>query len=261
MGLDHISFTQLNMILLCGESYRRRYVQGEKIQPSGSMVRGRCGHKVEEINYKGKIKTGIDLPVEAIRDLFSDEWGKQKYEIVWNEDELDGESPTKTEAKFKDTGILVIETYHKELAPLAIPVAIEERFTVEFQGGYPSLTGIIDRIDEGDHIVDLKFVGKSPTADDAAKDVQLTAYQFGFLHAYKKKPALLKKEYAVSTKVPKTVTQEVEARDDETIERFLRRLETAMVAIEKGVFLPAQHGSWKCSQKWCGYWDTCKLKP
>jgi hypothetical protein len=259
--MDHISFTQLNMLLQCGERYRRRYIQGEVIAPSGSMIRGRSCHKTEEVNFKQKITSLTDLPVEAIKDYFSDSWETDKYQISWTDEELNGDSPTKVEARFKDVGVLLIETYHIDLAPLAIPEAVEEKFTVEFEGGYPALTGIIDRIDEGDQVIDLKFVGKSPAGDDLEKDVQLTAYDYGYRTIRKRKPLVLRKEYAISTKVPKTAIQECGPRDDETINRFLRRLETAMIGIEKGNFLPASHGWWGCGHKWCGYWSTCKVRP
>lgn len=104
-------------------------------------------------------------------------------------------------------------------------------------------------------------MGKSPTEDDLQKDVQLTAYDYGYRQTRKRKPTLLKKEYAISTKVPKTAIQESGPRDDETINRFLRRLESAMAGIEKGNFLPASHGWWGCSPKWCGFWNTCKVRP
>jgi len=259
--MDHISFSQLNMLLRCGEQYRRRYIQKEIIAPSGSMVRGRSCHKSEEKNFKQKITSNIDLPIEQVKDVFSDEWERGKYQIRWTEEELGEDSPTKTEGKFKDSGIALIGVYHTELAPLVIPEAVEDKFTVHFEGGYPDLTGIIDRIDKGDQIVDLKFVGKSPSEDDLLKDIQITAYDFGYRNTRKKKPSLLKKEYAISTKKPKTAIQECEPRDDETLNRFLRRLESAMGAIEKGNFLPASHGWWGCSQKWCGYWLTCKFRP
>lgn len=261
MKQDHISFTQLNTYLRCGEQYRRRYIQGDKIPPSGSMVRGRVAHKSEEVNFKQKIETNIDLPIEEVKDYFSDQWEQSKYEIVWAEDELNGESPTKIEGKFKDVGISLVEVYHRELAPSAIPVAVEDPFIIEFQGGYPNLTGIIDRIDEGDQIVDLKFVGKSPSVDDLAKDIQITAYNYGYFYTRKKPPSLLRKEYAIATKIPKTAIQETEPRDADTLNRFLMRLETAMIGIEKGTFLPASHGWWGCGKKWCGFWDSCKVKP
>jgi hypothetical protein len=261
MGEKHISFSQLNMLLKCGEQFRRRYVQGEIIAPSGSMVRGRSCHKAEEKNFVQKMKSNIDLPTEEVKAFFSDEWEKDKYQIQWTEEELSGDSPSKKEGEYKDVGVSLVEVYHTEIAPSTIPEAVEEKFTVQFDGGYPNLTGIIDRIDEGGQVIDLKFVGRSPSEDDLQKDIQITAYDYGYRATRKKKPFLLKKEYAVATKKPKTVIQQSEARDDETINRFLRRLESAMTSIEKGNFLPASHGWWGCSPKWCGWWSTCKVRP
>lgn len=260
MGLDHLSFTQLNMILRCGEQYQRRYVKGEILPPSGSQVRGRSAHKAEEINFKQKIETATDLPVEAVKDFFSDEWEKNKYGIVWTEEELNGDSPSKKEGEYKDTGISLVEVYHNELAPSAIPVAVEDKFTVHFEGGYPDLMGIIDRIDEGDQIADLKFMSKSPSAGDAEKDVQLVAYDLGFRQTRNRKPTLLRKEYAISTKTPKTMIQEIPAHEDARIDRLIFSLERAIEAIQKGVFLPAAIGSWVCSPRWCGYYQTCKVR-
>jgi len=259
--IDHISFTQLNMVLRCGIQYERRYVNGEIIAPSAALVRGKCDHKAIEINFRQKIDTNVDLPVEAVKDFFSDEWEREKYTIGWTADELAGEPVPKAEARVKDIGVALVETYHTELAPSAIPVAVEEKFIVEFEGGYPNLMGIIDRIDEGDQIIDCKFVGKSPSAGDAAEDVQLTAYDLGYRQTRKRKPNVLRKEYTVSTKTPKTVVQEVEAREDATISRFLTRLERAMDIIGKGIFAPAPNGVWWCSERFCGYWQSCKYRP
>lgn len=258
--MEHISFTQLNMLLRCGEQYNRRYIKREILAPSGSQVRGRSAHKAEEKNFVQKIETSSDLPIEAVKDFFSDEWEKNKYEIAWTDEELSGESPTKIEGKYKDTGIALVEVYHVQLAPSAIPVAVEDKFTVHFEGGYPDLTGIIDRIDEGDQVIDLKFMSKSPSEGDAAKDVQLVAYDLGYRQTRKKKPSILRKEYAVSTKTPKTITQEIPPHEDERIDRLLFSLERAIEAIQKGVFLPAALGSWVCSPKWCGYYPTCKVR-
>lgn len=119
--MNHISFSQLNMLLRCGMQYEFRYIKGLKIAPSGSMIRGRSCHKSEESNFKQKIKTNFDLPTEQVKDIFSDEWERNKYQIQWSEEELNGESPIKVEGKFKDTGIGLIEVYHKELAPLCYP--------------------------------------------------------------------------------------------------------------------------------------------
>ena len=259
--MDHISFTQLNMLLRCGEQYNRRYVKGEILAPSGSMVRGRSCHKAEEKNYIQKVDSTIDLPLEEVRQHFADTWERSKYEIQWTKEELGDESPTKVEAKYKDSGIDLISVYHKDLAPRNFPIGVEQKFTVSFEGGYPNLEGIIDRIDQGDIVTDMKFQAKSPTADDILKDIQLTAYDLGFRNKFQKKPTKLKKEFSISTKVPKTLIQEADPREDEVINRFLFRLEKAMEIIQKGSFQPAPIGAWWCDPRYCGYYQTCKYRP
>lgn len=249
------------MLLRCGEQYRRRYIEKEIIPPSGNLVRGKCGHKAEEKNFVQKIETKTDLPLEAVKDFFSDEWETRKYEIGWTEEELDGNSIKKAEAKFKDSGILLVDIFHREQAPLAMPVAVEDEFIVNFQGGYPSLKGIIDRVDADDSVNEQKFLSKSPSANDALVDIQLTSYDFGFRQKYKRKPSRLVKQCGVATKTPKTVRQEAPPREDDTLSRFLNRLEKAMEAISKGIFLPAANGSWACSPKMCGYYRSCKFRP
>jgi len=258
--MEHISFTQLNMLLRCGEQYRRRYVQGEILPPSGSQVRGRSAHKAEEMNFVQKIESNTDLPLEAVRDFFSDEWEKGKYGIVWTPEELGDDTLKKAEAKYKDQGISLVSVYHCEIAPKAAPAHVEKKFTVEFEGGYPSLMGIIDRVDRDDSVNDAKFVSKSPSEGDAKKDTQLVSYQLGFQSLFGRPPRKLRKEYAISTKTPKTAVQEIEPHDRERMNRFLWTLERAMEAISKGVFLPAALGSWACSKKFCGFWNSCVVK-
>lgn len=135
--MDHISFTQLNMLLRCGEQYRRRYIQKEIIAPSGSMIRGRSCHKSEEVNFRQKIKTNLDLPVEQVKDIFSDEWEMGKYQIQWTEEELNGNSPQKVEGNFKDSGIGLIQIYHAQLAPLQFQKRLRKNSPFNSKVGIP----------------------------------------------------------------------------------------------------------------------------
>lgn len=259
--MDHISYTQLSMVLRCGEQYYRRYLKGEILPPSGSLIRGRSCHKAEEMNFRQKINSLNDLAIEEIKDFFSDQWEESKFEIAWTPEELNGESPKKAEAKYKDSGISLITAYHTEIAPQTQPIDVEKKFVVKFKGGYPDLQGIIDRIDTNGIVIDLKFQAKSPTSDDIAKDIQMTAYDLGFRHTFGYKPAKLKKEYSIATKTAKTIIQETLPRDDETLTRFLYRLEKAMEVVEKGVFQPAPIGAWWCDPRYCGYYQTCRFHP
>jgi hypothetical protein len=258
---DHVSFTQLNMILKCGEQFRRRYVQGEIIPPTASLTRGKCGHRALEKNFRQKVETDADLPREEVVQTFVDAWEQEKYGIGYTEEELAGASPSVVEGKFKDSGVALVGKYHEDQAPLIHPVLVEEKFRVNFHGDFPPLDGVFDRITREGFIEDDKFVSKSPAADDAIFDVQLTCYDLGYRVKFGKPPAGLAKRYAVATKTPKTEVRECLPRKQEQIDRFLFRLERAMEAMRTGLFLPAAAGSWWCSRKFCGYYETCKVRP
>lgn len=260
-AIDHISHTQINMLLKCGIQYEFRYINGVVAPPSASLVRGKCGHTTLEKNFRQKIETKQDLPVEEMKDTFSDEWEKSKYGIVWKKKEIGNLSPSKAGGLFKDTGIALVSKFHENLSPLIRPVAVEAPFEVNFEGDYPKLIGYIDREDEGDEIGEVKFTGKSPSADDAQTDIQLTIYDLGYRVRHGHPPNKLKKQFAVSTKEPKTVSLEVGHRDDATINRLMWRIQSVMEALKKGVLTPAPAGSWWCSENWCGYWDNCKYRP
>jgi len=248
------------MLLKCGIQYEFRYIHKLRLPPSASLVRGKVSHEVCEDNFRQKIETKEDLPVEEVKDLFSTHWEEEKYAIAFTEKELDGSTPKKVMGQFKDTGIGMIEVFHKEQSPLILPEHVEKKFIIEFEGGYPHLMGIWDVLDEK-NINELKFVSKSPPADDLLYDIQVTCEDYGYRNTFKKLPEKLIKRYTVATKIPKTVVQEMGPRDDETIKRFLFRLENAMGIIERGQFQPAPIGSWWCSPDWCGYWQKCKYRP
>ena len=259
--VEHISFTQLSMLLRCGEQYRRRYDNGERIPPSGNLIRGRCCHKAEADNFAARIKTKKYLPTEAVLDLYSDEWEQNKGQIAWQQEELDGKSPKKAAGQMKDSGIRLIKVFNRQQLINCNPVEIESEFTVEFEGGYKPMIGRFDRIDKHDIIAEEKFVKKSPHSRDIIKDVQMTAYDLGYRAKFGKSPKMLMKQWAVDNKTPKTVIQKCPPRSNEAIQRFLRRLEAAMITIEKGNFLPAANDAWCCNPRYCGYYNSCKVRP
>jgi len=262
MPTGHYSFSQLNMLLRCGEQYRRRYVMGERIPPSGNLVRGKCCHKTCEVNYDRKIKIGEYGSPDEMADLFATEWNMNKYDIAYTPEELEGRSISVVEGAFKDQGVRMVKEYHGTFAPTVEPKKTEERFVVEFEEDVPNLVGIIDLIDAKDTIIDNKFVGKTPNATGIDTDSQLSIYDYGFRVTEGRKPSALKKAFCVALKTStKIVVQEVPPRDDDTIHRMLLRLKAAHDAIRAGNFLPAAEGSWVCSKRFCGYWTTCRVRP
>jgi hypothetical protein len=259
--MNHISFTQMSMLLKCGIQYEFRYVKHLIIPPSASLVRGWVGHKAAEENFKQKIFSRVDMATEEIVDIYDSQWEIQKHSIAFTDEELSGSTPRKVIGKFKDSGIEIIKVFHKEHSPAVNPAFVEKKFKAEFEGGYPALVGAIDVVGADDDINEFKFVGKSPTEGEIFTDIQVTAYDYCFRNEYKRPPSKLVKRYAIANKIPITKIQEAPARDDETLKRFLFRLERCMLILEKGIFQPAAIGSWACSEKWCGYYLMCKFRP
>lgn len=258
---DHISYSQLEMAAKCMEQWNLRYNEGKIVPPRAVMVRGTCGHRTLEKNFKQKIESKEDLPVEAVKDFFSDEWEKEKFSIAWKPKDLAGESPTKMAGKIKDGGIKMVSAFHTQQSPAIQPVRVEETIDVAFSGDFPKLTMILDRVDINEEIGEVKFVSKSPAADDIENDLQLTIYDLGYRYKYGHRPTKLKKHWAVDTKEVTTLTQEAPSRHSDTIRRLMWRIQSIMDAMQKGVIIPAPSGSWWCSENWCGYWDICKYRP
>lgn len=260
--MDHISWSQLNMLVRCGEQYRRRYREGEIIPPSAALVRGSSCHKGTEKNYRQKVETKVDLPIGDVLDEYNDQWERRKYEIAWHEDELQGETPSKAEGKWKDSGVRLLQVYHRQQAPLVDPLLVEQKLEINFHGDFPKVVSIIDRITTDEVIEDDKFVSKTPSLTDAFDDVQLSIYDLAFRTNAGRPPKGLRKRFAVDLKKePKTEVREAPPRDQATLDRLLLRLERAIEAIRKETFLPPQGGVWWCSPRFCGYWATCRVRP
>src|SRR3989338_2205413 len=65
-----LSFTQLNMFLRCPRQYHYRYVLGIRTPASGAMVQSRVWHETVERNYRQKIASHTDLPLEDLQAFY-----------------------------------------------------------------------------------------------------------------------------------------------------------------------------------------------
>ena len=68
-------------------------------------------------------------------------------------------------------------------------------------------------------------------------------------------PPSLMLDVLVKTKTPKRATVMTTPNGDHSA--LLQRIERAAAVIEAGAFLPAQPGHWKCSEKFCEFYDDC----
>lgn len=103
---------------------------------------------------------------------------------------------------------------------------------------------------------DTKTSGKSPAKMIADESDQLTEYALAIHILEGRLPDKLVLDYLVSTKEPKIVSVTT-TRTEDDIEVFYNRLVATIYSIHTGVFVPTKATDWRCSQKWCGYFDIC----
>jgi len=253
----HVSPSQVGRYCQCGESYRRRYILGEKLPPGVAMVRGTAIHKGAEFNFKQKLKTREDLPEAQIVDkAVSTFEEKIKHEgLMLSEDELArGEKVIVAEGKDEVAGLAKV--LHSGVFPRYQPKLIEEEQRIELPAASHDLMGIIDLIDDKETIVDFKTSGKTKSQEDVDGDGQFTFYGLLYKAKFKKECAGISIENLVTTKTPKVVTLKT-TRDNGDYQALINRVNMMLNGIKAEIFTPAPPGAWWCGPKWCGYYSTC----
>ena len=144
-----------------------------------------------------------------------------------------------------------------DAAPLIQPTHVQREVRVALPGESVELLGYIDVQEGMTAIRDTKTSAKTPPANAADKSDQLTIYAMMSHVIDGAIPDRLVLDYLVDTKMPE-YKPFVSTRTVDDFNPLLRRIEAVLMALEKGVFIPAQETDWGCSPRWCGYWETCQ---
>lgn len=256
------SNSALTTLQQCGEKFRRRYIEKERAPSSVSAVAGGTVHKVARTALLRKM-TDQTLPsVEEAQDLAADE-----FEAAWR-------SGVSLSAEERDQGIDAVHGEAKDFAvdlsafhvsavsPAIDPVGVERKITVKPKDSDIEINGVIDLIDrmpEGEVIRDLKTSKKSPNGDAAEKSQQLTMYALIRRAEVGKIPVALALDHLVRTPArrEKKHVPQVTFRSEEDLHTLVRRINTAVEAVRRGIFVPANPDSWWCSSSWCEFYATC----
>lgn len=256
MAID-ISASKLAHFVLCGESFRRRYIENEKRPYSFAASRGTAVHKAVEENFKQKIESREDIPVRDFVDLAVTEYDERM---------RSGEIERAGKERQVDRGVLTgrtrdavadLATFHiRKQAPEYLPLVVEEWFEIQLPGR--KLRGRLDLGTRNYSVVDFKTRATSPHSDEAHRSIQLTTSAAGF-RAITGSPA-------VSVALDVTVNRasdvkRVKLNSERTaadFEALAERLDTVDRSIDAGIFLPADPHSWYCKSGQCPYFEECK---
>ena len=257
--LEHLSVSQLVLFCRCGEQYRRRYIEGEIVPPGIAARIGSGVHKAAEVNWREKIRTGYDLPLDAVQDVAAQSYDKSLEEGVFFAPE---EAPRAAAAlaEGKDAAVALAALWHRDLAPHIRPALVEEEILLNLPGVPLPVVTILDLYTEDGALRDLKTAARKWPEDKAHGSNQPTAYREAVKMATGAYPEKIYFDVLVNGKAPALQTLET-SRDAEDTAILAKKFQLMCRALDAGIFQPAQPDAWCCSPRFCGYYYTCPHIP
>ncbi len=266
----HLSASSLRMYEDCGEQYRRRYIENEKIPPGIAMIRGSSVDDSVTENLQSVISSGrmlnrehaLTIGEESIKNRMNNE------EVLFSEEEV-AEGIKTVKANAIDSVVNLSKLHYDEVAETLNPSHVQLRWILELTGFPFDLLGYMDVVEQfftDDKLAlialtvrDTKVSGKSPNGDAADISEQLTMYAMA---AWKKWGIIPKVFLDFLTETPKTKERKYvpkeSTRTKSDFQAVMNRLEAMANGIEKEVFMPCSSDHWRCSTKWCGYASSCR---
>ena len=247
--------SEIKTFLMCGKRWEFEYALGIKRPSNPTATVGAVVDTGVSKNLAQKVTSGVDLSLDAVLSIGSDDFDKRKAETEWAPDDDLGQA--------KDHAVNILRLHHTVLAPKMKPVTVQEKFHIETDGGF-DLSGTIDYTLAGGIIGDTKTTSRARASSfvvERAFQPAMYDYAFRALHP-DKTPAAFR--FDIFTRPTKTLAAEYKPIEGKVTisdhEWLFASIDQVNKAINAGVALPAPEGSWHCSDKWCPYWAMCKGK-
>lgn len=273
-----LSPSSIGTYLRCGEQWRRRYIEGDRIKPGAAMLAGTGAHAAAAADLVEKLRSGKLLTVEQVKDIardeFTREWENSDIELSEEEKKI---GLKKVFGSNVDLSVLFADGHHREFAPKITPVPDRVEWTWRVTTDLPhDILGVIDRmetikvVENGKRVTrrrvsDFKTTSskKKPAPDAAGESDQLTSYAIASTVCDGVEPEsvalhTLRAERQTDGSLVARPYVSIAKRTAQDYDSFWRKFESVSVGIDREVFLPAQRGmDWWCSEKWCGFAATC----
>ena len=272
--LQHLSHSSYSRFALCPEDWRRRYMLGERVAPTGAMFLGRRVDDAISVYYQRILDHGEQLSVEQVTDAYRDGWRadaeaeRERLGIAWEEN-------LREDGAFQ-IGLHAIELTFAQLIPqLGEPVAVQRRLEYTLAPGLEwSVLCYLDletRRADGDalvpSVVDYKVKTTPLSQFKADHDFQPAVYlagrwlegdpAAGFSFAQVAKPGPRRKEMRASI----VTTSRTPGQLRGALARIAQVARQIVAYHERfGPEEPwgfADPGGWKCSARYCEAWGRC----
>jgi hypothetical protein len=272
--LEHLSYSSLSSYLYCPRAWRYHYLDDVVcVGTSPALVFGSAIHgAIEEFLTKRKLhqRSPSNEQPPTLLECWTNSW---QHQLADNADKgkriLFGGGEDSSESHFnKGVKLLAmpdvvkaieeldpaLETWPGEEVPT---VLIEKQFFLKVPGVPIPVTGYIDLMGSDGVPHDFKTAGKAWSHDQAMGESQPLFYLAALNQLGKTKHQLRFRHVVfVKTKTPYCQTFETQRSWGEVF-WVLAQAEEIWKALKAGSFPPNDTG-WKCSPKFCDWWDICK---
>ena len=245
-----ISVSQVNAYLGCPLKYRFQYV--DKIPRPwrvAAMAFGSSVHAAVEWFHRQRLEGRLPKAAEVIA-IFDADWYAQNVEpLVFSERE--------SREALAEKGHAMLEIY-VESPNGAMPVAVEQWFELDLADPETGevfdvrLRGVIDLIEEGDVLIDLKTAGRTLEQGGLERHLQLSTYALAHLIQHGSIPRL-RLDMLMKTARPRLERLET-TRSIEDLSWTAQLIREVALAIETEHFFP--NPSWRCTE--CEYYPHCQ---
>ncbi len=245
-----ISASQVNTYLGCPLKYRFQYV--DKIPRPwrvAAMAFGTSVHAAVEWFHKERLD-GRSPEIASVLQVFDADWYAQNTEpLVFSERE--------SRDSLAEKGRAMLQLY-VESTNGTKPVAVEQPFELDLADPETGevldvrLRGIIDLVEEGETLVDLKTAGRTLESGGLERHLQLSTYALAFFLLHGSIPKL-RLDMLLKTAKPR-LERHPTTRSLEDLGWTARLIREVALAIQTEHFFP--NPSWRCTE--CEYFAHCQ---
>ena len=245
-----ISVSQVNAYLGCPLKYRFQYVDRiPRPWRAASMAFGSSVHAAVEWFHRERMQGRTPETPEVIA-IFDADWYAQNVEpLVF--------SARESREALAEKAHAMLHVY-LEAANGRVPTAVEEWFEVDLADPETGevfdvrLCGVVDLVEDGDVLVDLKTAGRTLESGGLERHLQLSTYALAYLLMKDQIPRL-RLDMLLKTAKPRLERHET-TRSLEDLSWTAQLIREVALAIETEHFYP--NPSWRCTE--CEYFAHCQ---
>jgi putative RecB family exonuclease len=246
-----LSISQVTCYLGCPLKYRFQYV--DKIPRPwrvAAMAFGTSVHAAVEWFHRQRMNGGEPDAISVIKQFDADWYAQNLEPLVFPErDSCEG---------LAEKGRAMLELYVQSQGT-AKPLAVEQPFELELRDPESGellevfLRGVIDLVEDGDILVDLKTASRNLEAGGLERHLQLSTYALVYFLQTEGTIPRLRLDMLLKTKQPRLERHET-TRSLADLSWTAKLLQDVAYAIETEHFYP--NPSWRCSE--CEYFAHCQ---